>query len=343
MITVDDLLDGPRGRRFLFELLVATLPDDSAAVRRVLRHVPTLGSARTPRIDGQDAVRELAAALDAAPLADPTPEQVVVAVEETAESAVWWQRPHAADVALAETDLRGALHRLGEWAVGASTVRRLFEPMTDRWCVETEQWPRVQDRPPAASTLQEWAHDLRSEQILGTGVGGGGGAWWTDPPWPTVWTTGAPFRTLGPLALWAVEDSFGPEHAVVLDATDRRSARVRTIDTVEDWADLCRRWPLDVSRTTRRNDWQRATGRDSDWVVPDWSGVAEDHDVVHLTAAGWFRTSGVAIPVDADTSSVVAGWMPDMEYWLTDPAPTTGAPVLWLREQNTGPWHRGDV
>lgn len=335
MITAADLLEGPRGRRFLLELLTAVMPghgDVTARVRRAVGRAVTSGD--------DDAARELARALIAAPVGEPTPEQVVVALEETAESALWWQSPHDEDVALGLPGVRDGLRHLAEWAVASGAVAASASPMPSRWTIETEHWPRVEGRPEAAAALRAWAEDLREEQRKGTD-GRVSGVWWNTVPWPLVSTTGAPFPELGPMALWAVEDSFGPEHAVVRQVVSDRRVRVGTIDSPEDWAELCRRWPLDVGRTSRRYDWMAATGRDGDWVVPDWSAVAEEYDVVHLTVVGWFRTSGTVVPVDAHRASVVSGWTPDTTCWLTDPAPEEGQPTLWVRDQNTGPWRRG--
>lgn len=330
MITAADLLDGPRGRRFLLELVLVASPGSSRVADAVGR------LAEGPDIDPDD----LARALDDAVLRDPSAEHVVVALEATAESALWWQPPHDEDVLLAHPALRDPLDRLADRALAAAPVQALFEPMSDRWVIETEHWPRVEgERPHAAEVLADWAEGVRDEQRAGTG-GPVSGSWWTSVPWPCTTTTGAPLPGLGPLALWAVEDSFGWQESAVRPVTAGRRPRVHMIDTREDWAQLCRRWPLPVGQTSRQYDWAVATDRVGDWVMPDWSGVASEYDVVHLTVAGWFRTSGIAVPVDAGRASVVAGWVPDTACWLTDPAPHEGAPERWNRSQNTGPWHR---
>lgn len=72
--------------------------------------------------------------------------------------------------------------------------------------------------------------------------------------------------------------------------------------------------------------------------------MATEYDVVHLTVAGWFRTSGLTVPVDGSRASVVAGWTPDSAYRLTDRGAgdeaVTGDPETWSRPGNAGVWRR---
>ena len=357
MIDASDLLAHPRGRRFCLELVSgAQDPDDPAALqlgdllfwaehhlgveRADDRTLFGIGGAVEP--EPAPDLAAVASALAAVPLPSVGEDDVVVALESTAESALWWQQPDALDALLARTDLQAALRRLARWAVDSPVVRRLFDPQGGAWSVEfdEDEQPR---RPGAAEALADWSRELRREDAEGN-PGVASGVWWTTPPWPLAQHTRAPFPSAGPLALWAVEDSFGQERAVVSAVPADATARVCTVDGPADWAALCRRWPLDVTRTTRRNDWAVATGRQGDWLLPDWSAVATEYDVVHLTVAGWFRSSGLAVPVDGSRASVVAGWTPDSVYRLTDRGAgdeaVTGDPETWSRPGNAGVWRR---
>jgi len=338
VITAEDLLAGPRGRRLCLELaLRVQRAGDPAAWR--------LGTL----LDRQADARAVATAIAALALWAPTAEDVVDALERTAESALWWRPPDAEDVLLARPPLRAPLGRLAAWAVSADAVRRLGASDGRRFLVapETGAGPDgagMRAVPSAAAALRDWADELRAEAAR-RAPRDVSGTWWTTPPWPVEPTTAAPFPEYGPLALWAVEDSFGWQRAVVsavsapVSGTARGSDRVWTVDGPDDWAELCRRWPIDVGTTTRRRDWGEATGRDGGWVVPDWSQVARAHDVVHLTVRGWLRTSGVAVAVDDDRASVVAGWTPDSAYRFADPAPVDDTAV-WTRPDSTGVWQR---
>ncbi len=115
-----------------------------------------------------------------------------------------------------------------------------------------------------------------------------------------------------------------------------------TVDVLEihgpdDWAQLCRRFPLEVT-AQKRHDWYRTTGRDGKWVLPDWRAVAEVYGGVHLTVAGYLAAAGTAIDVDGDTASVIAGWAPDETFWLTDDVHADGDIVDWVRVTNTETW-----
>lgn len=88
-------------------------------------------------------------------------------------------------------------------------------------------------------------------------------------------------------------------------------------DVPDDWAQLCRRFPLEIT-AQKRHDWYRTTGRDGRWVLPDWDAVAEVYGGVHLAVAGYLAAAGTAIDVDGDAGSVIAGWAPDETFSLTD-------------------------
>lgn len=111
-------------------------------------------------------------------------------------------------------------------------------------------------------------------------------------------------------------------------------ARVCEIDSPESWADLCRRFPLDVT-ASRRHDWYRTTARNGRWVIPDWAQVARNFDAVHLTVAGYLSTAGLPVPVEHDLMTVLAGWNPDQTFWLTD-VPHESAHRAWRYDQDEG-------
>ena len=105
------------------------------------------------------------------------------------------------------------------------------------------------------------------------------------------------------------------------------------IDGPGAWTDLVRRYPMDVT-SARLHDWYRTTGRAGTWLVPDWSEVAADYDAVHLTVAGYLTTATRALPVDATTATVLAGWNPDQTWWLTD--------ILEAVSPDPERWHHPD-
>lgn len=145
----------------------------------------------------------------------------------------------------------------------------------------------------------------------------------------------------------------------------RPDARTAEIRTPEDWAELCRRYPLDVT-AQRRHVWFETTGRKGRWVIPDWSRVAEEFDGVHVGLAGYLQTAGAVIDVgscfpgeghghlgeeseaiptagdtDDRTASVLAGWHPDTTFWLNDVIDTVTEVVEWRLDDGADRWVRG--
>lgn len=362
MITATDLLEGPRGRRFILELLRAGTGRSEAADR--LGSMLFWADVHLTRTQGRDVglwgltlddsgtvtttaadtepmpdLTAVATALDAVEPEVPTPDHAVEALEQTADSSLWWQERDATDDLLARPELIAPLRRLAVRAAASPVVQRLGEPAPAQWAVTFDRDDAGHPAPPMPEALAEWAGRVRADQVEGTD-GPSSGEWWTTPPWPAPQTSPAPFADHGPLALWAVEDAFGWQRAEVTEARAGRPTRAMVVDSPEDWADLCRRFPLDVGSTTRRWDWGAATGRDGAWVMPDWSRAASEIDVVELTVRGWFRCSGLVVPVDDDRASVVAGWTPGSRYWLTEPGPACDRSSSWSRDQNHGSWSR---
>ncbi len=111
-----------------------------------------------------------------------------------------------------------------------------------------------------------------------------GDRWWSTPPCG-LWSSTSTWRGDEPIGLSLVEDSFGFERARPCRLRLRPNLRVFEVQRPEDWAELCRRYPLDVT-AQQRSDWFDTTGRRGRWVIPDWSRVAEEFDAVHVSLAG---------------------------------------------------------
>lgn len=155
------------------------------------------------------------------------------------------------------------------------------------------------------------------------------GTWWSIPE-TTLPHSNRLMPDGSPVGLWFVEDSMGFERAIVKRLLVPDDVDVYEIGSAEAWAELCRRYPLDVSHE-KKHDWYRSTGRVGRWVMPDWSLVAEDYDGVHLTVAAYLSAVSMAIPVSEDSASVIAGWNPDETWWLTD-VTSLGESTDWVLE-----------
>ncbi|EME15408.1 hypothetical protein G419_23019 [Rhodococcus triatomae BKS 15-14] len=261
---------------------------------------------------------EVAHRLSGMQLPDVTPDGLRVALAQAVDTAMYWQEPDGVDVLNATEPVRRELRRVGEHIARSLHSQWWTTPpaLTDQWSVWTwgDDCPDL-PVPTAADRLHLWGErTLVNEERAARDPSTSFFGWWSTPP------TRSSTRRLAdgtPAGLWFVEDSMGWERAVTRCLTISAGAEVYEIDGRKAWAELCRRFPLEVTAQIGE-DWRRTTGRSGRWVVPGWTLVASEYEGVHLTVAGYLAAAGTAIDVDADTASVIAGWGPDETYWLTD-------------------------
>ena len=360
MSVVETLLAGPRGRRLLLEyaltadrlsntqsqnsfhtsVFLAAYHLDVDHGSGVVMFGPGAEKARRTVVTAE----EVADLLTRVVLPEMTATAVRQAMELSMDFARYWQEPDGADVLAATDAVRGALRRVAEHVAQS--------PWTEWWSTDaalTEQWAvgrsfgdagLLDDSAvgrPAAEVLSEWSVRTAMEEERAARerptdpTASVGGEWWSTPP------TLCSSRLLAdgtPAGLWFVEDGSGPARAVSRRVIVAEGARVFEVDGAQAWAQLCRRFPLDVT-AQKRHEWYRTTGRAGRWVMPDWLRVAEVYDGVHLTAAGYLSAATTEIPVDDDCASVIAGWAPDETYWFTNAARIVADDVrLWVSESD---------
>ncbi len=253
---------------------------------------------------------------------------------------MYWQGPDGDDLLCALPEVRDALARVADHLVASPHVQAWDAPLdaSDQWHLVWDG--RVLPRP----DLSRWRAAVRAgdEQAArerpADPTASWSGEWWSTPPHGLVVTTGT-FGDAGPVGLWLVEDFSGARVVEAQRVAIDPAARVFEVAGPEDWAELCRRFPLEVT-AEKRHDWYRVTGRDGRWVIPDWSAVADRFDGVRLGIGGYLRAATMAIPVDDDTASVIAGWGPGSTYWLTDVAHPHGEGVRWRFSPSDPRWVR---
>ena len=156
-------------------------------------------------------------------------------------------------------------------------------------------------------------------------------------------STTRPLADLGAIQLAWHEDSLGFQDASIVSLTTVRAPKVWEIDQPQAWVDLVQRYPLDVTDECR-DDWQRTTGREGAWFIPDWNEVATEWDAVHVSVAGYLTTATRALPLaGGDAATMLAGWNPDQTWWLTDILQSTTEPEQWHQSENSNGesnWHR---
>jgi hypothetical protein len=208
---------------------------------------------------------------------------------------------------------------------------------TVQWAVD---WRPLSDaaplEPKPAAVLAEWTREQREDEARSARERSANphanwsGTWWSVPQ-RLLTTRGSVLD-----ALELVEDSLGWEVATIIPV--RGAGRTLEIRSPEDWADLCRQYPMEIT-ASRRHDWFRVTGRDGRWLIPDWQRVAERWDAVHLTTLGYLSAATQFIELDAEYGSVIAGWAPDSTIWLTDVAREWNEPRdEWTRPRNDWRW-----
>lgn len=334
-----DLLRGPRGRRLCYGF--ARRSADQSATR-----------GRT-EVDSQAAVEALTDACDWAMYWQPLDE-----VDVNLESSEWLTRLQPAAEAIASSPVTSW------WSDPVDLTDQHLVRFLDEDAPEREHEPTLTGLRAAVDGLSlEHSRELPDSAGVPADENTAGGAWSPVPgldpaggplDWRTVsgaWWS-APIaqpgahtaRSIGqpplPAGLVFVEDSFGWTAATSWQVSPTRKVRVLELGAPEDWADTVRRYPLDVTATTKRGDWWRTTGRDGSWAMPDWPAVAEDWDAVHLSVAGYLTTAGRALPVDENTATVLAGWAPDATFWLADVLQVAGPSTAWRRDRDTTAWTR---
>jgi hypothetical protein len=341
-VTAADLLSGPRGRRLCLALALTGPPDgqhseaweefNDAAFYAAYDLDPGRGTSRVLFGWGATdpppapAPADVARLLNALPVPDCDDATLLSALAVTVDSALYWQEPSGEDVLADTPEVRAALARVAESVVSAAGAVQWAAPMnaSGQWAVTFEDVTGA--GPIARETAQEILDRWAPLQVMEEAVAqrerpvdpaaSFSGTWWSRPALGLTGTTRA-LPAYGPMGLRFVEDGLGWKTAEVQQIVVPANARIFEIDGPEAWADLTGRYPMEVT-AGRRHDWYRVTGRTGRWVIPDWSEVRHDFDAVHLTVRGYLTTAGVAVSVDAERSTVLAGWGPDATYWLRD-------------------------
>jgi hypothetical protein len=343
MMRAADLLAGPRGRRLCLEFALRSDesgPSELDELRTAVFYAAyetaskqgTAIAVYSSETGGEPPTfpsvspAEVARLLDGVDVPEPTDAALMLALRTAVDTARYWQDPDGEDVLADTPDVRRSLRRIAE-AIAASSSAARWTASIDL----TEQWEVAFDSSVGAARLKASAARERLENWHAEAVeeedraqrerpqdpaAMWGGTWWSAPVFLATSSTRA-VSGIGPLGLWLVEDALGWETAAVERVRVLNPMSVYEIDGPEAWAELCRRYPLNVT-ASRRHDWFRTTGRAGEWIIPDWSRVTEDFGGVHLSVAGYLTGAGIAIAVDDERASLIAGWDPDKTVWLRD-------------------------
>lgn len=327
---VELLLAGPRGRRLC--LCVAIGSEDALWPSQNPGNEHLLGVL----------LRDLARVHVAAVAATTNELTFLDALEEVANVAMYWQEPDDQDILLSDPRVVDVLRPVASAVAAAPAAAWWTTPVAldDQHFVSWMGDRAQRTKPPAlqgaADRLARWkaatvADERRAYSLPADPTAPYTGCWWSTPNWPGLVTTS---RRIGPLPatqLRLVEDPIGDSRARVARLQPQPGCRVYEISEPGDWVDLVAGYPLDVDRS-RRHDWWRTTGSRGPWLIPDWSAVGADYDAVHLTVLGYLGTAGRALPV-GDPVTLLAGWEPEVTYWLADVLQQVSPPNTWSRSK----------
>lgn len=356
--TIETLLAGPRGRRACLEFALLSDVQDPPGAR--LWELLYYATDRLEIARGREGVRfgpgadeplpdpsvsDIAAALQSVPLVSPSPVNLLLAIRASVDSARYWQEPDGADELLADPGMRTALTRVAAHLAAATEPLPTGEMASEQWRVQfvysdDDEGP---DRSAAEALRLRHEEEIEGERVARRQrptdpQAKWSGEWWSIPSgWLETSTRSLPH--LGPVELWLVEDSRGPDEASAEKIDTSSPLPVFEISSGERWAELCRRFPLEVT-ASRRHDWYRATGRNGEWIIPDWAEAAHHFSAVHLPMETYLTWSGVPVPVTRKASSMVAGWNPDQTYWLRDVRSCPDTSINWTCDDDTAIWKR---
>lgn len=344
MPPAEQLLEGPRGRRLCLEL-AAELNQDIRSAVFWLGYELDPGKGTSTVLFGSagpgdlPSPEHLAGTILSVDLHQMDDEQIQAALQRSVDTARYWQEPDGEDALAALPVILNALHHVAERVLDAPAAQWWSKPgPPEQWAID---WRPGADPAPLPrdpqGTLQKWGAAVRTEEALAAQDrpqdprAPFSGSWWSIPL-GLVRTV----RQL-PAGLSLIEDSSDVEAtAIPVSGT----GRILHIRSPGDWTTLCRTYPLEVT-ASRRHDWFRTTGRAGRWVIPDWERAAGQWDAVHLTVLGYLSSAGHALPVDAGTASVIAGWDPDSTLWLADRVREVEGPrQVWRRAQMGDAWLR---
>lgn len=365
-VSIDDLLAGPRGRRLCLEFVLESerlqYPDFSTNSFRAAafragyeldpgkgRSVVYIGHPGNEPMPPAPLPTDVSDEMQKLTLATVTPEMLRTCIARSVDMARYWQEPDGQDILATCAEMLPGLRKVAEHILSSPLTRRWVDPLSpnNQWAIP---WEHTESTPPTLpstetelrTVLETARHDINVEEaraILERPTDPSArwsGIWWSMPPFKLA-RTSPEFFDSSPAGLWFVEDSMGWEEALAFRLGVPTNLRVYEIDSAEAWAHLCREYPLEVT-ASKRHDWYRTTGRDGDWVMPDWAAFAEHYDVIHLQTFAYLAVAGTAIHVTERAASVISGWAPDTSFWFTDRVRYVDSPVAWKRIDAAENW-----
>ncbi|WP_157544253.1 hypothetical protein [Jonesia quinghaiensis] len=321
------LLSGPRGRRLLLELASSR----NEVLEKLL--IQSVAGGLDSHIRAQVIV-ELGRSVAAVEAEPPNEYELLLALRETVASAQYWQSPDIEDALLSQQSVAAALRPLAKavaevvpqwWSSDMGGQQRRVQEETAIPFSDPAAWE-------AAAGVQQWyrramAEELHSQQHDTDPEAEISGMWWSTPAHEAVPATTRSLGDLGPVGLWAQEDMSVSQHAVTWPIEIVGPSKVLEIRSAADYVKLVERYPLRMTRS-RLHDWYRVTGSVDEWFIPHWGLIAKEYEAVHLSAVAYLETATRRLPI-AGGSTMLAGWSPDVTYWIGNCVVGGSSPQEW--------------
>lgn len=299
----EELLAGPRGRRFLTELAESQLALQggegwalTAWWGPLARRDSGEGLPFALRGTCLGQLQQLVAQVDVGALAGVRePEELLEPLSACVDSARYWQDVDPVDGVLADSRAIDVLGPLAASVLVAPAAAWWREDV-DHGCQQHVDWLSGEraGRPAAALVLtggQQALGDQREEATAREAHERGehralvrapwSGAWWSSPAEVDGVVATSPVLELSmsrqvlPVGLALAEDACDDGRALVRPLRPRPGARILEIHDARAWCALVEAHPQDVT-WSRGHSWRLSTGWSGSWVLPDWASVARE-------------------------------------------------------------------
>lgn len=257
-------------------------------------------------------------------------ELLAVAVDQAESSAGAWRSEAPACLVAA---YQGAAERR---PIAEAIVKRHGDALEAPIDLARQEWWTTVD----PSRDEPWAG--RCFVDLTTGYDGG------EFPYRGLWTTGAPpgEAHMAMIGAWELyPDRVSRWHLPVVDAprvweVHRPEDWVRLVETFGRDADPHSSWsvpgpnqhPSELAPLIAVPGQRAARTSVTRHRVPDWSAVAEEHDAVHLSWAGFLTAEGFVSDLPSGGVAMLRYWFAERTCWLRDcfgePEPMAGPVVV---------------
>ena len=258
-----DLLTGPRGRRLCLHLACEASDDVRFLLHDLAYNADVAAGAAVVRfgwnedgstfetrgqVETSATTAALAGAIGEVGVFTPAAEDLYAAMLRAVDSARYWQEPDGDDIIAADAAVRASLEQIAATVVALPETTWWSRDRTaEQWAVEFDPSEDGAPFDEAPGGAQKWRESTAADEARARAerpsdvTANYSGTWWSHP-WGCQHTTGD-LPTGVPAGIPFVEDGFGWTHAVAIPV--RGGGRTFEIRTADDWAELCRRFPIE--------------------------------------------------------------------------------------------------